>query len=272
MTLRVHVVALADDWILQRYASILARELGWTVSDKPRADVDVNHYMPYLLFGESCPSAKCTAWFTHLEENEPRAKRHRSKTSRWHRAARAMDLRVCQAEKYRRALVHYGTSVVIPTPAQARFKPRPLVVGVGGRVYKLGRKGEHLVAQLMAYKEFKVIASGQGWPCPTKFYEWKDMPGFYQSLDVFLVTSLVEGGPDTVIEALACGVPVVAPFDVGFCDEFRLFHYVKGDFASMLATLQSFNDWRRSLRAQVQGRTEEAFAQAYAKALQEHLS
>jgi len=45
------------------------------------------------------------------------------------------------------------------------------------------------------------------------------MQEFYRSLSVFLCTSAIEGGPVTILEALACGVPVVVPKGVGLVEE-----------------------------------------------------
>lgn len=42
----------------------------------------------------------------------------------------------------------------------------------------------------------------------------KDMPAFYQELDLYLNTSLNEGIPISILEAMAYGIPVIAP-DVG---------------------------------------------------------
>ncbi len=45
-----------------------------------------------------------------------------------------------------------------------------------------------------------------------------EMPDFYRDLDVFLCTSSMEGTPNPVLEAMACGIPVVAT-DVGIVPE-----------------------------------------------------
>ena len=42
------------------------------------------------------------------------------------------------------------------------------------------------------------------------FIEPEKLPNFYRSFDVFILPSLYEGMPLTALEAMACGLPVVA--------------------------------------------------------------
>ena len=41
------------------------------------------------------------------------------------------------------------------------------------------------------------------------------MPDFYNSLDIYVCTAKTEGGPNPIIESMACGVPIIST-DVGF--------------------------------------------------------
>ncbi len=51
-----------------------------------------------------------------------------------------------------------------------------------------------------------------------KRIKFEDMPAFYRDLDVFVCTSAIEGTPNTVLEAMACGIPVVST-DVGIVSD-----------------------------------------------------
>jgi hypothetical protein len=146
----------------------------------------------------------------------------------------------------------------------APWKQERVTFGVVGRVYNDGRKGEGFVANAIAAgfsfvacsTPKKIRATSRGiWPCPvTHSAESEDSRrAFYQSIDYLVVTSLDEGGPMPVLEAIASGVPVIAP-DVGWCWEFPVIRYVRGDWESLKSVLMalthppSWSEWVESHR------------------------
>jgi predicted O-methyltransferase YrrM len=146
------------------------------------------------------------------------------------RMAAAVDLRIVTAPMYAESLAKYGPTARIRPPVEReRFTltPRPprrggIVAGFSGYTYSNQRKGEdlaRLVVQSKPGHKLEWRASGRGWPVKTIRYLWAMMPNFYQSLDILVVTSRVEGVPMPPLEALACGVSVVIPTGVGLLDE-----------------------------------------------------
>lgn len=91
-----------------------------------------------------------------------------------------------------------------------------------------GRKGTdvlldvvHKVANLVP--NLHIVLGGPGWEkemtelrqsgvsaSATGYIRKSDLPALYSALDVYLLTSRVEGGPCTVFEAMACGTAVVS--------------------------------------------------------------
>lgn len=119
-----------------------------------------------------------------------------------------------------------------------------LTIGTSGFTYNSKRKGESLYGRLAldsTFSDCEFVASGRGWPVRTRGYSWDDMQKFYQSLDVYVCTSMIEGIGYGVLEAMACGIPVVIPIDVGIFDELpdleNLHRYKAGDY----------NDLKRAL-------------------------
>jgi hypothetical protein len=113
---------------------------------------------------------------------------------------------------------------------------------------------------------------------PTKRYDWRDMPAFYQSLDVLVCTSRVEGGPMPVLEALSCGVSVVIPHGVGILDELPdtlgIHRYKRGNAESLARAfgeaVEARGDVaREALRAVTEPYTIAAFCRAHEEALME---
>ncbi len=94
--------------------------------------------------------------------------------------------------------------------------------------YETGRKGVDLIPAIaegltQTLGHWEMVVSGLGWQkvlqrpefrnLPirhTLFPSYFDMPRAYSSLDAYLCLSRIEGGPMTVFEAAACGVPVIS--------------------------------------------------------------
>jgi len=246
--MKVHIVCRnwTDDRVIPRFARYLMDAFGWKASDRPDPSADLNYWLGYFEY-QKAPRFDATptvAYLTHLEDADAAES---AKVRLFHAAAKNSTLRVCMNEQTR-ALIEplYGKTFVFPLPLETdRFVivPQPSgtlpVAGFSGFRYKSGRKGEELASALVRdfQGEAQFKASGRGWPCPTKKYTWDGMPAFYQSLNVFVCTSTVEGGPMTTLEALSCGVPVVIPVGVGIHDNIPdvhgIYRYTAGDYKSL---------------------------------------
>ena len=104
------------------------------------------------------------------------------------------------------------------------------------------------------------------------------IPKFYSGLDLILSPALIEGGPMSIQEALAVGVPVLCFEGVGVADEFA--HGVikvpfgnSKDFISRLEIIwktKSYLEWRKpermnQMRDQVKYQSWERFVKIHDK-------
>jgi len=257
--MKVHIVCQRwkQDRVLSRFTRYLVDRWGWTASRRPYAEADLNYWLAYLEWErfkgfDRTPTA---AFMTHTEDqvNDP------GKYRLYFDAARDADLRVCMNEVSRQELEDLcGLSLRFPLPLDKGHFPlksalpggTPLV-GFSGKAYRSGRKGADLAERLV--EDFggrsRFAASGKKWPCPTRWYSWMEMPRFFQSLDVYVSTSLVEGGPMPTLEALATGVPVVIAAGVGLHDELPavkgIYRYEKGNYDDLRRALdQALGEYR----------------------------
>ncbi len=267
--------------IIARLMNSLAQGTGWPISKEPDLKADINYFGLYIQVGQSPQVVrqlkKTAAYFSHYEIQR------QDKIDWWNIAASKVNIRTTVASQYVDILKKTGeTHLVYPPPIDDIFrlpqrKPR---IGISGFVHPSGRKGEHLVKRLYEEMgdEWDIVASGKGWPVPNvKLYDYKDLPAFYQSLDVFLCTSITEGIPMPPLEALACGVPIVAPLDVGILEpSFSLnyesvFYYEPNDLDDMIASLNTvirfgFNHYAFDAQDLVKDFTQEAWCKAHKEA------
>lgn len=284
--MRAHIIcreAENGNRILARLGRGLARATGWTISDYPDPTVEINYWLPYLeIFSHRgpWPKTKHAAWFTHHDTMQ------RGKGDLWVQAAERVDLRLTSARIYAADLRQYGPVGMVKPPLNrskfvidGKYTAADMpVVGVSGWVYPGGRKGEGLVDRLLATplgKRLHMVASGKGWPVSTRHYDWNSLEKFYQRLDIYLCTSLVEGVPYPPLEALACGKRVVIPSGVGLLDDLPqmagIERYRAGDFDSMCTAIEAA--WQadpdpKELRAAVADYTAARWADDHIEAIE----
>lgn len=283
MNVEIVLSESTDNRILARLALTLSEGTGWPVVSRPSGKRTA-YYFPYLERRQALKGQKTVAWFTHNEsDHRPR------KAAIWREVASAVDLRLTSAKLNLDPLAPFGPSRYVTPPLDfAKFRPakttrqhtRP-VIGTSGWVYPGGRKGEVLWGRLVADVEFgdcDFIAAGHGWPasvCAT--WPWEHLEDYYQSLDVYVCTSLVEGVGYGPMEALACGVPVVVPVGVGVFDELGerpgVYRYYPGDYDVLTTVVRQAVDERgeyqpEALRSVVGGFTVDAWVNDHVEAFQ----
>lgn len=113
--------------------------------------------------------------------------------------------------------------------AKAGIGQREFVLGFVGKTVAdhLGRKGTDLLLMILGaaaqkYPDLSLVIAGLGWERMAReiqglgikvrrleFNRTEDTVAAYELMDCLLVTSTVEGGPCTILEAMACEVPVI---------------------------------------------------------------
>ena len=256
--LSVHIKSSDPGWILERMTQALAQRLPYvTTSNRVNPRAAIQYYLNYTEhLGRVSPIE--LASFTHVDELMPDMK------ARYFQVAREVDVAVCMAERYAaelRALGLREVHVIRPGVDLARFTPR-VKIGVVGRTYACGRKGEALVAEVLDTPGIEWHFTGSGWPMASRALTEAEMPAFYREMDYILVPSLYEGGPMCVIEALACGTRVIAP-PVGWVTDFPHIEFRTGDAADLRRVLDAAVGEKLALRRSVEDVTWDNFAAAH---------
>lgn len=268
-----------EDRVIARFSRHLRDGLGWILSAKPDPSADA--YYLSLYFEDGLLPRNNTkpvgAYFSHREVEPP----GNPKAKWFDRVAAVVDLRITTAAIYQKELASLGPTVQIPVPLERDSFTIParkplqggLVAGFSGYKYGNKRKGEDLAAGLlraMAGARIGWKASGRGWPVRTTRLPWAAMPAFYQSLDILVVPSRVEGVPMPPLEALACGVSVVIPRGVGLLDELPaangIHRYTAGDSQALVkAFKEAIAERKRVDRSELRAATERYTVEGWCK-------
>lgn len=231
-------------WILKRSAQELEKRIpGARIVDPRSPGSEVNYFVNYALFRALPGKSLCL--FTHV----PHAQ---GAKSLFYNVARRCDYAVSLCRRTDSAIAAYVAPARRRVIMMGSSLGRPVRFGVVGRVYPDGRKGEHLVSK-MVKAGLDVVAWGSGWPCRSAGSDYTKIADFYKEITYLVVTSLNEGGPVPVLDAIASGVPVIAP-DVGWCWDFPVIKYTTGSWESLwsvvhkLARPRRWEDWAKEHR------------------------
>ncbi|MDP7246884.1 MAG: glycosyltransferase, partial [Planctomycetota bacterium] len=195
------------------------------------------------------------AFFTHIEEFKPKAESRFFEVSRW------MDSCVCMAQRYVDRIKKTGHSNVVqirPGVDTDYYAPR-LRIGVFGRTYHTGRKGEALVKSVLDLEGVEWVFTGEGWPGEGGIVPEDQLPSLYRSLDYLLVPAHYEGGPMSALESLACGTPVISSA-VGFMEDYPHIPFSNGDADSLRKVLLKLLDEKKKLSKSVADTTWDTWA------------
>ena len=256
--LSVHIKSSDPGWILERMTQALAQRLSYvTASNAANPRAAIQYYLNYTEYAARVSPIELAS-FTHVDEAQPDLKQ------RYFEVARNVDVAVCMADRYAAELRATGVGevhVIRPGVDLERFTAR-VKIGVVGRTYACGRKGEALIAEVLDTPGIEWHFTGSGWPRPSRALADADMPAFYREMDYILVPSLYEGGPMCVIEALACGTKVIAP-PIGWVTDFPHIEFRTGDAADLRRVLNGVVGEKLALRKSVEDVTWDNFAAAH---------
>lgn len=250
-------------WILERLARAIADEYpdfryGTVIEGQP----DIVYYITYSARKKPYDGLEI-GYFSHIEEGLPAE-------AQFYKIATEVNHCVTQAHRYEDALRIKGARNIVTIPPgidHDLLRPR-LQVGVVGRTYHTGRKGEAMMTRLMDMPEVEFHFTGDGWPGPPCHVPDGQMQNFYRAMDYILVPALYEGGPMCVPEALACGIPVIAP-DIGWVEDFPHIPYPKGDDVALRALLLKLAQPKLDLAKSAVNYTWARWGQAHAKLFRE---
>lgn len=250
----VHIKISDSGWILEKLASEITNRLPYvSFGLDTNSSAEIQYYMTYGCRQERVSPIEL-ALFTHKEEVAAAAAKFDS-------VASEVDFCIAQSLKTEDIIRKIGLTnvqTISPGVDLNRFSPT-VRIGVVGRTYHTGRKGEKLVAQVMDIPGIEWHFTGTGWPGPASFIDEDKLPEFYRSLDYILVPALIEGGPMCVLEALASGCKVIAS-PVGWVPQFPHIGFKLGDAADLRRVLLQVVEEKLVLRRSVEDYTWESWA------------
>jgi len=248
----IEIVPVDRGWILETMARAIEREAAESpgnfnvrIVDEPSDRAELTFFLPESSYRPLRNSTTVT-YLAHKED-------HPGAAALFEEVARRSDYCITSSTKYQRILeqdgarkvfkVHLGVDTKLFTPK--------LRLGVVGRTYHTGRKGEALLAELAGMPMVEMRFTGEGWPYPAGYFDTRDLASFYNDIDYLLIPSLIEGGPVPLLEALSAGCPVIAPSDIGLVEDFPHVPYKRGDGGDLRQVVENLLHQKLAIRESV---------------------
>jgi glycosyltransferase involved in cell wall biosynthesis len=260
----IEIVPADRGWILETIAQAIAREaenqshrFSVRIVNSPTDTADLTFFLPESAYRPLNKSITVT-YLAHKEV-------HPGAAALFEDIAKKSDYCITSSSKYQQILKEDGAKKVFKISLgvdTTLFIPK-LKLGVVGRTYGTGRKGETLLADLAGMPMIELHFTGEGWPYPADHYSNSDLARFYQNIDYLLVPSLIEGGPASLLEALSAGCPVIAPTDIGLVEDFPHISYIRGDAKDLQRVVLSLLEKKLALRNSVLDCDWKVFAQRH---------
>ena len=203
-------------------------KLGHVYINEDLEDADINYYMNYFLYEDKPLNGLKIGNFTHYDPD--------LYNDIFVDVAEQADHCISISDETTKIMNELGiddnkiSTVIIG--ADKSFKP-VLTLGIVGTIKASGRKGEHLVRQILddddLMVDMQIVTLNDCWDLPVWNIDHQD---FYRAIDYLLVPSTIEGGPVPFMEALACGTLSIAP-PIGVIPQFPHKEYETGNISSL---------------------------------------
>lgn len=246
----IELVPVDRGWILETMAQSILNEstnqpgrFRVKIVNEPTDRADLTFFLPESAFRPLKHSITVT-YLAHKED-------HRGAAALFEEVARKSDYCITSSTKYQQVLEADGAKKVFKIHLGVdteMFVPK-LKLGVVGRTYHTGRKGENLLAEIIGMPMVELRFTGEGWPLPADYYSTADLVGFYNEIDFLMVPSLIEGGPVPMLEALSSGCPVIAPSDIGLVEDFPHIPFQRGNAQDLRRVVEELLQEKLKLRA-----------------------
>ena len=226
-----NLVLRDKNWVMENLANHFNKHIeNCKISDHADYESDVNFYFNWHSFDPRCKFN--VSYFTHIENGV-------KNLNRWHKIASLTDVCVVMGLKYSEEVPVHKRVVFHPPPFDPYSNDSPVKILIVGRRYQTGRKNYSIIKEIQERCSNVNITLTEGKMSEEELFQ------AYKETDYVLVTSKIEAGPMSVVEAISMRKPVIAP-NVGWCWEYPVIRYNNNENLISLINKLSFknNDWK----------------------------